>query len=167
MPSLTALPADGLSGRVRVPGDKSISHRAIMFGGLAVGETVIDGLLEGEDVLRTADLLRALGAKVRRDDVTARWHVNGMGVGGFHEPNDIVDMGNAGTGVRLAMGLVATHPFTTVFTGDASLRRRPMSRVTVPLRQMGAEFYGRANGLLPIATVGTAEPLPIQYRLPV
>jgi len=167
VPSLTALPADGLSGRVRVPGDKSISHRAIMFGGLAVGETVIDGLLEGEDVLRTADLLRALGAKVRRDDATARWHVHGMGVGGFHEPNDIVDMGNAGTGVRLAMGLVATHPFTTIFTGDASLRRRPMSRVTAPLRQMGAEFYGRANGLLPIATLGTAEPLPIQYRLPV
>lgn len=118
-----------LNGEVRVPGDKSISHRALMFGALAVGETVIDGLLEGEDVLATAAAMRLLGAEVRREDAGGsegrpRWRVWGRGIGGLVEPPDVLDMGNSGTSARLLMGLLATHPMTSVMTGDASLRRR-------------------------------------------
>jgi len=155
-----------LSGRVRVPGDKSISHRALMLGALAVGETVITGLLEGEDVLRTAAAMRALGAQVARGG-DGTWRVRGRGIGGLAEPEDVLDMGNAGTGARLLMGLIATHPITAFLTGDASLRRRPMGRVMTPLRMFGASFVAREGERLPAAVCGTAEPVPIAYRLPV
>jgi 3-phosphoshikimate 1-carboxyvinyltransferase len=155
-----------LEGHARVPGDKSISHRALMIGALAVGETRIGGLLEGEDVLRTAAAMRALGAEVVQEG-PGRWRVAGRGIGGLSEPADLLDMGNAGTGARLLMGLVATHPITAFFTGDASLRRRPMERVALPLRQMGAQIVSRAGGRLPLAVVGAREPMPITYRLPV
>lgn len=155
-----------LSGDIRVPGDKSVSHRALMFGALAIGETVVEGLLEGEDVLRTAAAMKQLGASVeRRDDGT--WVLQGRGVGGLAEPADVLDMGNAGTGARLLMGLLASHPFTAVLTGDASLRSRPMARVTTPLAQMGATFTGRSGGRLPMAVTGTETPVPITYTLPV
>lgn len=155
-----------LSGGVRVPGDKSISHRALMFGALAVGESRIEGLLEGDDVLRTAAAMRALGAEVERLE-DGSWRLWGRGVGGLQEPADVLDLGNSGTGARLMMGLVATHPFTTVFTGDASLRSRPMKRVSEPLSRMGARFFTRDGGRLPAAVVGTDNPLPIVYELPV
>lgn len=155
-----------LSGDIRVPGDKSISHRALMFGALALGETVVEGLLEGEDVLRTAAAMKQLGASVdRRADGT--WVLQGRGVGGLMEPADVLDMGNAGTGARLLMGLLASHPFTAVLSGDASLRSRPMARVTTPLAEMGAVFTGRSGGRLPMAVTGTDTPLPITYTLPV
>lgn len=158
--------APGLSGSVSVPGDKSVSHRALMFGALAVGETVIDGLLEGEDVLRTAEAMRRMGAEVtRRPD--GRWVLHGRGVGGLAEPDDALDMGNAGTGARLIMGLLATHPFTAVLTGDASLRGRPMARVIDPLSRFGARFVGRSGGRLPLAVTGTDAPVPQTYELPV
>lgn len=164
--SLISLAATPLTGQVRVPGDKSISHRALMFGALAVGQSSIEGLLEGEDVLRTAAAMRALGAEVTRAD-DGRWTLFGRGVGGLSEPDDVLDMGNAGTGARLLMGLLASHPFTSVFTGDASLRSRPMRRVTDPLSRMGAGFVGRSGGRLPLAVIGTASPIPISYELPV
>ncbi|MGE5477991.1 MAG: 3-phosphoshikimate 1-carboxyvinyltransferase [Bacteroidales bacterium] len=158
--------AAALSGTVRVPGDKSISHRALMFGALAVGESRVEGLLEGDDVLRTALAMRALGAEVERlDDGT--WRLFGRGVGGLQEPADVLDLGNSGTGARLMMGLVATHPFTTIFTGDASLRSRPMKRVSEPLSRMGARFITREGGRLPAAVVGTGNPVPVTYELPV
>lgn len=159
-------PSRPLTGVIRAPGDKSISHRALMLGGLAVGETVVHGLLEGEDVLRTAAAMRAMGAEIEhRADGT--WRVHGRGIGGLVEPADILDMGNAGTGTRLLMGVVATHPFTTFFSGDASLRSRPMARVTRPLEQMGARFVSRDGGRLPAAVIGTGQPIPIAYKLPV
>jgi len=155
-----------LSGAARVPGDKSISHRALMLGALAVGESVVGGLLEGDDVLHTAACLRALGAEITRHD-DGTWHLFGRGVGGLVEPADLLDMGNSGTGARLMMGLVATYPFTTFFTGDASLRSRPMRRVSEPLSRMGARFVTREGGRLPAAVIGTAQPVPIRYELPV
>ncbi|HYE53160.1 MAG TPA: 3-phosphoshikimate 1-carboxyvinyltransferase [Azospirillaceae bacterium] len=155
-----------LSGTVRVPGDKSISHRSLMFGALALGETVIHGLLEGEDVLNTAAALRALGAEAERG-ADGVWRARGLGIGGLREPASVLDMGNSGTAARLLMGLVATHPFTTFFTGDASLTKRPMARVTGPLETMGASFVSRSKGRLPLAVVGTDSPVPITYRLPV
>lgn len=155
-----------LSGDIRVPGDKSVSHRALMFGALAIGETVVEGLLEGEDVLRTAAAMKQLGASVERRD-NGTWVLQGRGVGGLAEPADVLDMGNAGTGARLLMGLLASHPFTAVLTGDASLRSRPMARVTTPLAQMGATFTGRSGGRLPMAVTGTETPVPITYTLPV
>jgi 3-phosphoshikimate 1-carboxyvinyltransferase len=167
---MTARPSEALSGRLRLPGDKSISHRALMFGGLAVGETTIDGLLEGEDVLRTAAAMRALGAEVERDDQgprPGRWHVWGRGVGALSEPEDVLDMGNSGTGARLLLGILAGHPLTAVLTGDASLRRRPMARVTEPLGACGASFIAREGGRLPLTVVGARDPLPLDYRLPV
>lgn len=163
---LVARRGAALAGRLRVPGDKSISHRALMLGALAVGETAISGLLEGEDVLRTAAAVRALGADVARD-APGRWRVRGVGVGGFAAPDDVLDFGNSGTGARLLMGAVAGHPVTAVFTGDASLRRRPMGRITAPLAQIGARFEGRAGNLLPITVVGARTPMPIRYLLPV
>jgi len=159
-----------LKGTVSVPGDKSISHRALMMGGLAIGETRITGLLEGEDVLATAAALRALGARVDRqadDQGATAWRVVGCGVGGLVEPSAVIDMGNAGTGVRLLMGLVATHPMQTVFTGDASLSRRPMERVMAPLRSFGATFSARTGGLLPITVNGAPMPVPVEYEVPV
>jgi 3-phosphoshikimate 1-carboxyvinyltransferase len=158
--------AGPLRGRACVPGDKSISHRALILGGLSIGRTHVRGLLEGEDVMRTAAAMRALGATlVRTSD--GIWQVSGVGVGGLAAPEDLLDLGNSGTGARLLLGVVATHPITTFLTGDASLRRRPMARVTVPLQQMGARFVAREGGRMPLAVIGAASPLPITYRLPV
>ncbi len=137
-----------------------------MIGALAVGETEIHGLLEGEDVLRSAAAMRALGAEAKRDD-DGVWRVIGRGVGALVEPEDVLDMGNAGTGARLLMGVVASHPIAAVFTGDASLRRRPMGRVVEPLKQMGARFSGREGNRLPLVVNGTGDAMPIRYRLPV
>jgi 3-phosphoshikimate 1-carboxyvinyltransferase len=158
--------AAALKGTVRVPGDKSISHRSLMFGGLAVGETRITGLLEGEDVLATAAAMRAMGADIRRHE-DGTWTAVGVGVGGLAEPDAPLDLGNAGTATRLLMGLVAAHPMTVFMTGDASLRRRPMARVTLPLEQMGARFVTRSGGRLPLAVIGTDKLVPIEYTLPV
>ncbi|MCB8878903.1 3-phosphoshikimate 1-carboxyvinyltransferase [Acidisoma cellulosilytica] len=155
-----------LAGQIRVPGDKSISHRALMFGALADGETRITGLLEGEDVLRTADAMRALGADVTQLGA-GQWHVRGQGRGRLQEPKDVLDMGNSGTAARLICGILASHPIFAVLTGDGSLRSRPMKRVTDPLSGIGARFAGRAGGRLPLAIEGTATPTPLVYRLPV
>ncbi len=155
-----------LSGSVRVPGDKSISHRALMFAGLAVGETAIDGLLEGEDVLRTAAAMRALGVAVVREP-GGRWVVHGLGRGRLQEPEDVLDMGNSGTAARLLTGILASHGFHSVMTGDASLRRRPMQRVIGPLAGTGAVFGARAGGRLPLSIAGTADPRPLSVRLEV
>lgn len=134
-----------LKGEAAVPGDKSISHRALIFGAMAVGETRISGLLEGQDVLDTAAAMRAFGATVTQHGPGA-WSVHGVGVGGFSEPADVIDCGNSGTGVRLIMGTMATSPITATFTGDASLRKRPMGRVTDPLSLFGTQAYGRKGG---------------------
>ncbi len=164
---MTARRAEGpLSGSVRVPGDKSISHRAVMLGGLAVGETRITGLLEGEDVLRTAAAMRALGATVRRHD-DGSYTVSGRGIGGLAEPEDVLDMGNSGTAARLLAGILAGHPIFAVMTGDASLRRRPMKRVIDPLSALGASFWAREGGRLPLAIRGATTPLPADYTVPV
>jgi 3-phosphoshikimate 1-carboxyvinyltransferase len=155
-----------LTGEAAVPGDKSISHRALLFGAMAVGETRITGLLEGQDVLDTARAMRAFGATVTQTGPGA-WSVHGVGVGGFREPEDVIDCGNSGTGVRLIMGSMATTAMTATFTGDASLRKRPMGRVTDPLALFGAQAYGRKGGRLPMTVVGAANPVPVRYALPV
>lgn len=155
-----------LKGRIRVPGDKSISHRSIMLGALAVGETKVTGLLEGEDVLSTAAAMRAMGATITRDD-SGMWHVHGVGVGGLLQPQQALDMGNSGTSTRLLMGLVASHPITATFIGDASLSKRPMGRVIDPLSTMGAEFTASPGGRLPLTLRGLSPAVPIEYRLPV
>ena len=164
---LEARPCGPLGGNVRVPGDKSISHRALILGALAVGETRISGLLEGEDVLNTAKSMRALGAKVERTGPFV-WKVNGVGVGGFAEPASALDFGNSGTGCRLVMGAVAGCPVTAVFDGDASLRSRPMRRILDPLELMGARAgESRDGGRLPLTLHGARAPVPIIYRTPV
>jgi 3-phosphoshikimate 1-carboxyvinyltransferase len=164
---LAAGRAGPLQGRVRVPGDKSISHRALIFGALAVGETRISGLLEGDDVLRTGDAMRALGAKVERLGQGA-WRVQGVGVGGFRAPAEVLDFGNSGTGCRLVLGAVAGCPITATFDGDASLRRRPMQRILDPITLMGARAASAAEGgRLPITLAGARDPIPILYRTPV
>ena len=163
---LIARPVARLHGRVRAPGDKSVSHRALMFGALALGETNVSGLLEGEDVLATAAALRALGALVEHMG-TGLWRIRGFGVGGGREPADVLDLGNSGTSARLLSGILAGHPFTSFLTGDASLRSRPMRRVIEPLSRMGARFEGRDGGRMPLAIIGTDEMVPIEYRLPV
>ncbi|MBH0236204.1 3-phosphoshikimate 1-carboxyvinyltransferase [Methylobrevis albus] len=155
-----------LTGRFRVPGDKSISHRALMLGALATGETVVTGLLEAGDVMNTAAAMRAFGAAVTRDG-DGTWRVRGVGVGGLLEPTGVVDFGNAGTGVRLCMGLVAGQPISVTFTGDGSLVKRPMGRVLEPLRRMGVEVIARSGDRLPLTLRGAATPLPIEYRVPV
>jgi 3-phosphoshikimate 1-carboxyvinyltransferase len=165
-PLAAKAPSRPLSGEALVPGDKSISHRALMFGALAVGTTDITGLLEGEDVLRTAAAMRALGAEVA-DLGGGHWRVAGRGIGGLVEPADVLDMGNSGTAARLLCGLLAGHPLFAVMTGDASLRKRPMKRVTEPLSATGARFATRAGGRLPLAVEGAADPLPLDYTLPV
>jgi 3-phosphoshikimate 1-carboxyvinyltransferase len=156
-----------LSGSIRVPGDKSISHRALILGALAVGETRVSGLLEGEDVLNTAKAMRALGAKVERTGDFA-WVIHGVGVGGFAQPAAALDFGNSGTGCRLVMGAVAGCPVTAVFDGDASLRTRPMRRVLDPLALMGAKVTaGGEGGRLPLTLQGARDPVPILYTTPV
>jgi 3-phosphoshikimate 1-carboxyvinyltransferase len=155
-----------LTGRVAVPGDKSISHRALLFAGLAVGESRIDGLLEGHDVLATAAAMRAMGAQVERGR-DGTWHVHGVGVGGLLQPATALDMGNSGTSTRLLMGLVASHPITATFVGDASLSRRPMARVTEPLARMGAAFTTAPGARLPLTMRGMCPAVPIAYTLPV
>jgi 3-phosphoshikimate 1-carboxyvinyltransferase len=163
---LRASRAGPLRGTIRPPGDKSISHRALMLGALTVGETAIDGLLEGEDVLATAAAMRAFGATVSRNDA-GRWTVKGLGVGGLLEPETIIDYGNAGTGVRLALGIAGSHAFATTFTGDASLVNRPMDRVLEPLRRMGVQALTRSQNRLPLTIKGPDMPVPIEYRLAV
>lgn len=163
---LRAAPHGALSGAARVPGDKSISHRSLMLAGMAVGESRIEGLLEGEDVLATAGALRAMGVEIERTGIGA-WRAWGVGVGGLAEPAEVLDMGNAGTGARLLMGLLAGHGFTSFMTGDASLRSRPMRRVIEPLSQMGAAFLSRSGGRLPLALTGRTDLLPIVYESPV
>ncbi|MBI1415984.1 MAG: 3-phosphoshikimate 1-carboxyvinyltransferase [Limimaricola sp.] len=163
---MTARRAGPLTGEAHVPGDKSISHRALILGALAVGETRVTGLLEGQDVLDTAAAMRAFGAEVVREE-SGVWSVHGVGVGGFAEPASVIDCGNSGTGVRLIMGAMATSPVTATFTGDASLNGRPMGRVTDPLALFGARAYGRAGGRLPMTIVGAADPVPVRYMVPV
>jgi 3-phosphoshikimate 1-carboxyvinyltransferase len=164
---LEARRSPALSGQVRVPGDKSISHRALILGALAVGETRISGLLEGEDVLNTAKAMAALGAKVERTGLGA-WAVHGVGVGGFAAPAAPLDFGNSGTGCRLAMGAVAGCPIAATFDGDASLRSRPMRRILDPLELMGARVTASAEGgRLPLTLQGARDPIPMVYRTPV
>jgi 3-phosphoshikimate 1-carboxyvinyltransferase len=158
--------SSGLRGEAHVPGDKSISHRSLILGALSVGETKVTGLLEGQDVLDTARAMRAFGAEVVQHGPGA-WSVHGVGVGGFAEPTDIIDCGNSGTGVRLIMGAMATSPVTATFTGDASLRGRPMGRVTDPLSLFGARAYGRQGGRLPMTVVGAKDPVAVTYTVPV
>ncbi|MDE0048346.1 MAG: 3-phosphoshikimate 1-carboxyvinyltransferase [Rhodospirillales bacterium] len=165
MHPLTSSAGGPLKGTCTVPGDKSISHRALMLGALAVGETSVSGLLEGEDVMATAAALRALGARIERTG-DGDWRVEGVGVGGLAEPDSVLDLGNSGTAVRLLAGICASHGFTTFMTGDRSLRRRPMGRIIEPLERMGAQFVARSVGRLPLALLGAAQPLPIEYRLP-
>ncbi|MFN3510641.1 MAG: 3-phosphoshikimate 1-carboxyvinyltransferase, partial [Tsuneonella troitsensis] len=154
-----------LRGRIRVPGDKSISHRSIMLGALAVGETRVTGLLEGEDVMATAAAMRAMGATIEKH--SDRWSIHGVGVGGLLQPQAALDMGNSGTSTRLLMGLIASHAITAAFTGDASLSKRPMGRVIEPLSRIGASFTPSPGGRLPLMMTGASVPVPIEYRLPV
>lgn len=166
MSGLTSGTAGPLRGDVHIPGDKSISHRALMIGAMAVGETTISGLLESGDVLRTAAALRALGVPVERDS-EGGWRVHGVGPGGLAEPAEVLDLGNSGTSARLLIGLLATHPLTAHMTGDGSLRERPMGRVAEPVERMGARVIARAGGRMPLAVIGTPAPVPITYSLPV
>ncbi|WP_300059423.1 3-phosphoshikimate 1-carboxyvinyltransferase [uncultured Roseobacter sp.] len=163
---MTSRPCGPLTGAARVPGDKSISHRSLILGALCVGETQITGLLEGQDVLDTAKAMRAFGAEVT-DHGGGNWSIHGVGVGGFAEPDQVIDCGNSGTGVRLIMGAMATSPITATFTGDASLNTRPMARVTDPLALFGTQAVGRAGGRLPMTLVGAADPIPVDYTVPV
>ena len=160
------LPGAPLRGTIRVPGDKSISHRSIMLGALAVGETRVTGLLEGEDVLATAAAMRAMGAEVERTG-SGEWRVHGVGVGALLQPGQALDMGNSGTSTRLLMGLIASHGITASFIGDASLSKRPMGRVIDPLSRMGADFTASPGGTLPLMLRGACPAVPIEYRLPV
>ena len=164
--SLTARRDGPLKGRLRVPGDKSISHRALIFAALAVGETRISGLLEGEDVLNTGKAAADLGASVERHGA-GEWRVHGVGVGGFAEPQQPLEFGYSGTGCRLMLGAVAGCPITATFDGDASLRRRPMRRVLEPLERIGARTLAAADGRLPLTLVGAREPIPIVFEAPV
>lgn len=162
----TASKAKRLSGNVVVPGDKSISHRALMLASQALGTTTIHGLLEGEDVLRTAEALRQCGVPITRH-ADGHWTVSGRGIGGLQEPAHVLNMGNAGTAARLLMGLLSTYTFTSHFEGDESLSKRPMKRVIDPLEQVGASFMAREGGRLPLAMKGSAKPTAINYTLPV
>lgn len=163
---MTSTPCGPLSGTAEVPGDKSISHRSLILGAMAVGETVVTGLLEGEDVLDTAKAMRAFGAEITRDE-DGTWHVHGVGTGGFAEPDQVIDCGNSGTGVRLIMGAAATTPIAVTYTGDASLNKRPMARVTDPLALFGTQAVGRSGGRLPMTLVGAESPVPVRYKVPV
>ena len=155
-----------LIGTITVPGDKSISHRALMLSALAVGESRIEGLLEGHDVLATAAAMRAMGADIQRDE-GGIWHVHGVGVGGLMQPEAALDMGNSGTSTRLLMGLIASHSISATFIGDASLSKRPMARVIDPLSLMGADITATSGDRLPLMLRGACPAVPITYRLPV
>ena len=163
---LRAARSGALKGTATPPGDKSISHRALMLGTVSVGETAIDGLLEGEDILATVEAMRAFGATATRTG-PGSWRVRGVGVGGLLEPQGVIDFGNSGTGVRLALGLAGSHAFATTFTGDASLVGRPMGRVLDPLRRMGVQVVARSGDRLPLTLKGPDMPVPIEYRVPV
>jgi 3-phosphoshikimate 1-carboxyvinyltransferase len=163
---LVARKVSGLKGIIRVPGDKSMSHRALMFGAVAIGETRIKGLLEAEDVLNTAKAMTALGAEAARGE-DGWWRVQGVGVAGLASPREPLDFGNSGTGVRLAMGLMATTPLTARCVGDASLSKRPMDRVITPLEQFGARFEASQGGRLPLTLQGARNPVPVNYTVPV
>jgi 3-phosphoshikimate 1-carboxyvinyltransferase len=163
---MTSRKGAALRGEAHVPGDKSISHRSLILGALSIGETRIEGLLEGQDVLDTGKAMRAFGAEVT-DLGGGEWTVHGVGVGGFAEPAGVIDCGNSGTGVRLIMGAMATSPITATFTGDASLNGRPMGRVTDPLALFGTAAYGRSGGRLPMTLVGAKNPVPVRYTVPV
>jgi len=163
---MTFRAAPALSGTAAIPGDKSISHRSLMLSALAVGESRVEGLLEGEDVLATAAAMRAMGADIQHD-ADDTWRINGVGVGGLMQPATALDMGNSGTSTRLLMGLVSSHGITATFIGDASLSKRPMGRVIDPLSQMGAEFTASPGGTLPLTLRGLCPAVPIEYRLPV
>ena len=166
MKGLISASVNALKGQTSVPGDKSISHRALMIGGVAVGPTTIRGLLMGDDVLRTAKALEEMGVKIDRvsDDF---WRVYGVGVGGLKEPARVLDLGNSGTGARLLIGLVATHPINVQMTGDESLRTRPMARISTPMSQMGAQVIARDGDRMPLTVIGARMPTPIEYTLPV
>jgi 3-phosphoshikimate 1-carboxyvinyltransferase len=163
---MTSRKGGPLRGEAHVPGDKSISHRSLILGALAVGETKITGLLEGQDVLDTGRAMEAFGAQVINHG-GGEWSVHGVGVGGFGEPENVIDCGNSGTGVRLIMGAMATCDMTVTFTGDASLNGRPMGRVTDPLALFGTVAVGRAGGRLPMTVVGAKDPVPVRYVVPV
>ncbi|GHF13269.1 3-phosphoshikimate 1-carboxyvinyltransferase [Kordiimonas sediminis] len=165
MPKLLTSPFTAFEGQISVPGDKSISHRSIMLPALAVGESRIVGLLEGEDVLATADAMRAMGARVEKQ-ADGSWSVWGVGVGGLTSPDKVLDFGNSGTSTRLLMGLIASHDITVMMTGDASLRSRPMSRVMNPLMSVGAQFVASEGGRLPVTEIGAKMPLPLDYTTP-
>ena len=162
---MTSHKSGPLRGQADVPGDKSISHRSLILGALSLGETSIQGLLEGDDVLDTGKAMQAFGAEIINHG-GGSWSVHGVGVGGFAEPDHVIDCGNSGTGVRLIMGAMATSPIAATFTGDGSLNKRPMGRVTDPLALFGAQSYGRSEGRLPLTLVGAAQPLPVRYQVP-
>src|SRR6478735_1082406 len=163
---VSSRPGTPLKGRIRVPGDKSISHRSMIFGLLSIGETRVEGLLEGEDVLRTAQACRALGATITREG-PGRWHIVGVGIGGLVAPSATLDFGNAGTGSRLMMGVAGSHPIVSTFDGDASLRKRPMRRILDPLVRMGVSVVSEAEGgRVPLTLRGPQETIPITYETP-
>lgn len=155
-----------LKGEALIPGDKSVSHRSLMFGGLAKGRTIVHGLLEGEDVLNTAAAMRAMGASITKN-ADGTWTAEGVGIGNLVSPKEPMEMGNSGTSTRLLAGLVAGHPITASFTGDASLNKRPMGRITVPLGSMGATFDATNGDKLPMTVTGAMNPKAIEYKLPV
>ena len=163
---MRALSSSSLKGVVSIPGDKSISHRSLILGALAIGQTRITGLLEGQDVLDTAKAMVAFGAVVEKND-QSEWLVDGVGVGGFAEPSTVVDCGNSGTGVRLIIGAMSTTPINATFTGDHSLNSRPMDRVTNPLSKFGVTTFGRSKGRLPMTVIGARSPIPVKYDVPV
>ena len=163
---MRAFSSSSLKGVVSIPGDKSISHRSLILGALAIGQTRITGLLEGQDVLDTAKAMVAFGAVVEKND-QSEWLVDGVGVGGFAEPSTVVDCGNSGTGVRLIIGAMSTTPINATFTGDHSLNSRPMERVTNPLSKFGVTTFGRSKGRLPMTVIGARSPIPVKYDVPV
>lgn len=163
---MTAHKSNALRGSARIPGDKSISHRSLMFGGLAQGKTTIYGLLEGEDVINTANAMRAMGATIEKD-ADGIWHCEGTGLGNLKSPAGTIEMGNSGTSTRLLMGLIGGHDVTARMDGDASLTKRPMARVMTPLESMGIKFESSEGGRLPLTIFGTRKPKAIEYRLPV
>lgn len=163
---MSARKAGALSGTARIPGDKSISHRSLMFGGLAQGKTTIHGLLEGEDVINTANAMRAMGARIEKD-AQGVWHCEGTGLGNLTSPAGTIEMGNSGTSTRLLMGLIGGHAIAARMDGDASLTKRPMARVMTPLESMGVKFESSEGGRLPLTIFGTKQPNAIEYRLPV